>query len=49
MGKTTAQIALSGQRAQVKIGDRSLFVEATPEKNKEYLTPAELIISALGG
>lgn len=49
MPKTTAQVSLSGHRAKVKIGTRSLLVEASYEKTKEYFSPGELIISALGG
>jgi hypothetical protein len=49
MPKTTAQVSLSGQRAEVKIGTRSLLVEASYEKTKEYFSPAELILGALGG
>ena len=44
----TAQVSLSGQRAEVKIDTRSLLVEASYVKTREFFSPAELIVSALG-
>ena len=49
MPKTTAQVSLVDQRAEVKIDTRSLMVESSYEKTKEFFTPSELILSALGG
>ena len=48
MPKKTAHVSLSGQRAEVKIGTRSLLVEASYVKTRKFFSPAELIISALG-